>query len=168
MIAFDITINGRPYGETEEITAVTIVAEYVAGRRSERVSVHGQSADGRLQWLDAHLSIGDEIRVRIVEASDAATSSPSGCNYCGRSVGDVLKLVTGNKLAICDDCTKRFADSLKSGSALPIGASIHDDPEQACGFCGRDPREVTGVIVRNGAAICAECVRTCEDLVREG
>jgi len=167
VIALDITINGTEYGGGEEITAVTVVAEYVGGRRGDRVSVHGQSSDGRLQWLDAHLSIGDEIRVRIVETSSASSSIPEACSFCVREAREVAKLVTGTKVGICDDCTKRFAASVKSGAALPIGASIQDDPQQACGFCGEDGSAVGGVIVRNGAAICGQCIRTCEELTEE-
>jgi hypothetical protein len=163
MIAFEITINGTPYGETEELTAVTVVAEHVGGRKSERVTVHGQSSDGNLQWLDSHLSIGDEIRIRIVEASGAG-SVPTGCSFCARELAEITRLIQGKTVAICDDCTKRFGVSLKSSAALPIGASIHDDPQQACGFCGQDARDVGGLIVRNASAICPACVRACEDL----
>ena len=163
-IALEVNINGTRYGESEELSAVTIVAEHVGGRKAHRVTVHGQSFEGQLQWLDSHLSIGDQITVRVVEASDTAATTPSGCNFCGREVPELVRLIQGTTVAICDDCTKRFADSLRNGTALPIGASIRDAPADPCGFCGLDPREVAGVVVRNGAAICGQCIRTCEEL----
>jgi hypothetical protein len=167
VIAFEIRINGTPYAESEEITAVTVVAEYVGGVKSERVSVHGQSSDGRIQWLDANLSIGDEVRIRIVEASASVAFAPTGCSFCARELPDVVRLIQGVTVAICDDCTMGFAASLKDGAALPLGAAIHDQPAQKCGFCGQGAPEVAGVLVRNAAAICGQCVRTCEELVAE-
>ncbi len=167
MITFEISINGTPYAESEDLTAVTVVAELIGGRRGERVTVHGQSSEGQLQWLDSNLSIGDEIRIRIVEAVEAAETWERGCSFCAREIPEIERMIQGPKVAICSDCTNRFAESLSHGSALPVGASIHDDPQQPCGFCGKDPRDTGGVIVRNGAAICGECVRICEELVNE-
>ena len=164
MIAFEILINGTVYNESDDITAVTVVAEQVRGGQSERVSVHGQSVDGRIQWLDSHLSIGDEIRIRIVESSGAASDLATGCNFCGRESEELDRLVSGRSVAICDDCTIRFAETLKSSAPLPIGASIRDDPKRGCDFCGKHGHDVGGLLVRNGAAICPECVRSCEDL----
>lgn len=167
MIAFEILINGTRYGESEDISAVTVVAEQIPRRPSERVTVHGQSVDGQIQWLDSHLSIGDEIRIRVIEASGSRANVPSGCNFCGRGTSEIARLILGRAVAVCDNCTSRFASSLKSGSALPIGASIHDDPKRGCDFCGQHGHDVGGLIVRNAATICPECVHSCEDLFAE-
>ena len=146
MIVFEILINGTRYGESQDISAVTVVAERVLGRPSDRVTVHGQSLDGHAQWLDSHLSIGDEIRIRITEASGAGTD-PGGCHFCGREASEIPRLIQGRSVAICDQCTTHFADALKSSSALPIGASIHDAPNRGCDFCGQHGHEVGGLIV---------------------
>ena len=167
VIAFEILINGTRYGESEEITAVTVVADQVAGRQSERVTVHGQSVDGRIQWLDSHLATGDEILIRISEARGFGSDAPIGCNFCGREVPDVVRLIQGRSVAICDSCTKRFAESLKFSRALPVGTSIHDDPTRGCEFCGQHGHDVGGLLVRNDATICPGCVRSCEDLFAE-
>jgi ClpX C4-type zinc finger protein len=167
MIAFEITINGTQYAESEEITAITVVTDQIGGRKSDRVSVHGQTSEGRIQWLDAHLSIGDEIRIRIADATDGTSSEPTGCSFCARELAEVTKLIQGMTVAICNDCTNHFALSLKEGVALPLGASIHDDPRETCGFCGQGSPDVAGVVVRNGSAVCAQCVRSCEDLFNE-
>jgi ribosomal protein L24E len=166
VIAFEISINGTVYTQTDEITAVTLVAELVNRRNSDRVSLHALSADGKLQWLDAHLAIGDEIRVRLIDAADVISTGPEGCSFCGREVADVRNLIQSLKTSICDSCTRLFADYIRSGERLPLGASIRDQAA-ACGFCGRAAEETGGVVVRNAAAICPECIHACEDIVEE-
>jgi hypothetical protein len=47
---------------------------------------------------------------------------------------------------------------------LPVGAFIRDVPPWKCGFCGKEPGAVPGVFVRNGAAICPECLRVAADI----
>jgi hypothetical protein len=37
--------------------------------------------------------------------------------------------------------------------------------DQRFGFCLRDP-DVAGLLVRNAAAICPECLRACVDMTR--
>jgi hypothetical protein len=50
------------------------------------------------------------------------------------------------------------------GAALPVGASIHDQGDAQCGFCRKSPPDVPGLIVRNAAAICPECLRARVDI----
>ena len=148
MIGFEIRINGDVYAESDEMTAVTVVSEQVTGRESDRVTVHGQSVDGRIQWLDSHLSIGDEIRITIVETASTNTETPTGCSFCGREMVDIGRLIQGRTVSICDNCAIRFAESLRSSSALPMGTSVHDDPKRGCDLCGRHGHDVAGLLVR--------------------
>jgi hypothetical protein len=163
---FQITINGRPYCEAADIGAVTLVVESVPRRGGDRVSIHARSAvDDTVQWLGAHLGVGDEVHIRIVEAVENIDAGPEGCSFCGRDIHELKKLVTGRKLGICDGCIAAFASSLKSGTPLPVGASLRDEPEWTCSHCSRRPPEIAGVVVRNGAAICAECLRASSDIL---
>jgi len=166
MVAFRVSINGKPYCETEDITAITLVAELMNRRNRDRVTLHASSADDRtLQWLNAQLGVGDEIQVRIIDASEIVDSSPTGCNFCGRSIHELENLVQGTDVAICNHCVTAFAATVKNGTHLPLGASIRDDSERSCGFCRKQPGDVPGVVVRNGAAICPECLRACSDII---
>ena len=87
MVAFEITINGKPYCESEDITVLTMVVEEIQRRGGQRISLHASGAsEGPLQFLAANLGVGDEIVVRIVEASEGAESGPAGApSAAGRS-----------------------------------------------------------------------------------
>jgi hypothetical protein len=165
MVAFQIRINGTPHCETEDITAVTIVAEHVARAGVERVSIHASSgAEEKLQWLGAHLGVGDEIQIRIVDAAEIKDTAPDACSFCGRDIHELEKIVQGMDVSICDGCISSFAEALRESARLPLGASIRDGADQHCGFCRSKSGVVAGVIVRNEAAICPECLRACKDI----
>jgi hypothetical protein len=163
--AFQITINGKPYGESEDITVVTMVAEQVRGSKGERISLYASGGESQVRWLAANLTVGDEVVVRIVDASEVEDALPLGCNFCGRDIHDVSHLLHGPAAAICDGCIASFSEAVKNVGSLPLGASIRDDPEWTCGFCTNQPGRIPGVVVRNGAAICPECLRACVDIL---
>jgi hypothetical protein len=75
------------------------------------------------------------------------------------------KLVQGTDVAICDTCTTGLSRAIKDGAPLPVGSSIRDASDLLCGFCRNKSGHVTGVVVRNGAAICPECLRTCAEII---
>jgi hypothetical protein len=64
MIAFQISINGRKYCESEDISVLTMVAEEIQRRQAFRISLHAGGPDSPLQWLTANLRVGDEIAIR--------------------------------------------------------------------------------------------------------
>jgi hypothetical protein len=64
-----------------------------------------------------------------------------------------------------DELRGRADTAVHKGSALPVGASFLDDSGLPCRFCGKPPRTGTAVVVRNGAAVCAECLRTGADIL---
>jgi hypothetical protein len=70
--------------------------------------------------------------------------------------------------AICDSCLSSFGNVVLRGAALPLGVSIRETGDgPACAFCEKRPPDVPAVLVRNDAAICPGCLRSCVDL-REG
>jgi ClpX C4-type zinc finger len=175
MVAFEITINGERHCGADDITAVTVVADWVQRRQADRVSVHVGRAEGSgalgerpLHWLGAHLGPGDVVTIHIVEAVETRKETPSACSFCGSGVGDIASLVEGRDVAICNLCIATLGAAVKAGGPLPLGASLRDDPEWPCGFCGTPPGDIPGVLVRNGSAICAECLRSCSDIAQSG
>jgi len=172
MIAFELLINGERWYVSQDVTAVTMAVDWVQRRRAERVSIHVGCPEGidasperQVHWLDAHLGIGDEVTIRIVDALEMVASDHGECSYCGAGVDAVVSVVVGRRVAICGSCVAQFDAVLVSGAALPVGASLHDDPSRGCGFCGKFFGDVAGLIVRNGVAICPECMRTCADII---
>ena len=164
MVAFHVSINGKTYCESEAITALTMATEEMR-RGGCRISLHAAAGESALQWLTADLSIGDEIVIRIVDADDVEDAEPPGCSFCGRDLLDVSSIVLGGTARLCDRCTDAFATALENARELPLGASIRDEPEWMCGFCANKPGNVPGVIVRNGAAVCPECLRVCSEIL---
>jgi hypothetical protein len=174
MVAFEISINGERRCVGEEITAVTVVADWVHKRHAERVSIHvggaegsGYSGETQPQWLGAHLRAGDEVLIRIVEVVEEVPAGTRDCSFCGAGNRDIASLVQGLQVGICNGCIASFDAFLKSRAQLPLGASIQDQPDQECGFCGKQSGEIAGLLTRNGAAICAECLRSCSDLIAD-
>jgi hypothetical protein len=45
-----------------------------------------------------------------------------------------------------------------------IRFEIRVNGEARCGFCLMAPPDVAGLLVRNGSAICPQCVRVCAEL----
>ena len=165
MVTFQISINGKPYCESDDITTVTMVAEEIR-RDACRISLHAGGSETSLQWLAADLKAGDEIVIRVVEFEEPEFTGPSGCSFCGREIHEVLRLIQGRSAAICDACIRGFSAAVKNGTELPLGASLRDEPEWVCGFCGNQPGNIPGVVVRNGAALCPECLRACSDVLQ--
>jgi len=166
LITFQISINGKTYHESEEITVLTMIVEEVRRRMEPRISLHaGSAGEGALQWLKPNLGVGDEIVIRIVETAEQEDSESLMCSFCGREAHEVSNLIAGQSAFICDGCIQGFGSALRDGTALPLGASIRDEYEWACGICDKHPGAIPGVIVRNGAAICPECLHACSDIL---
>lgn len=167
MVGFKITVNGKRYCESDDISVVTMVAEHIRRRSGYRISLHAGSGDGPLQWLAADLKVDDEIVIRVTDMSEIEEGPSPACSFCARPVHEVSKLIQGPDTAICDGCIKSLSTAVRNATELPAGASIRDDPDSTCGFCSNQPSNAVGVIVRNGATICPECLRVCSDMVAE-
>jgi len=163
---FQISVNGKPYCESEDLTALTMVVEEVR-HEGHRISLHVRAGEAPVQWLAANLTIGDEIVIRVVDPAEFEAADPLGCSFCGRDVHDVSNVIQGPSAAICDQCIASFSDAVQQKSLLLFGASIRDEPEWSCGLCATHSGSVSGVIVRNGAAVCPECLRACVEIIAD-
>ena len=114
---------------------------------------------------------GDEITIRVIEDAELhenAYPAPESCSFCGSSHHDVRGLLAAHHQAICDSCLSSFSAVVLRSLPLPIGASIRKAAGGPnCLFCDKTPPDVPAVLVRNDAAICPGCLRSCVDL-REG
>jgi hypothetical protein len=170
MAAFEILVNGERRFIGEDVTAITLAADWVSRREGDRVSLHvgvGGPEERRVQYLGADLLPGDEVAIRVLSDEESwATSdqSPELCSYCGSDFHCVRSLVAGPQVAICDSCLTLFHAVVANGAPLPVGASIHERNDVRCGFCQKSPPEVAGLLMRNAAAICPECLRACAEM----
>jgi hypothetical protein len=171
MVAFEISVNGQRRFVGDDVTAITLAADWVARRKADRVSLHvgvGEPGERQVQYLGADLGPGDEISIRVLsdEGSEADGGAPESCSFCGSSMHEIASLVAGPQVAICDSCLVSFDAVVAHGAPLPVGASIREQGDVRCGFCQKGPPELAGLLVRNAAAICPECLRACVDMTR--
>jgi ClpX C4-type zinc finger len=172
MVAFEISVNGQRRFVGDDVTAITLAADWVARRKADRVSLHvgvGEPGERQVQYLGADLGPGDEIAIRVLteeEGEAAESGAPESCSFCGSSMHDIRSLVSGPQVAICDTCLSSFDAFVAHGVPLPVGASIREQGDVRCGFCQKGPPQIAGLLFRNAAAICPECLRACVDMTR--
>jgi hypothetical protein len=169
--AFEISVNGKRRFVGEDVRAITLAADSVTNRGVEKVYLHvgvGEAGEWEVQYLGRDLRPGDEISIRVLADCESPTDTgwpPQSCSFCGNNRRRIISLVAGPEAAICDGCIADFHAFITHGAALPAGASIHGGGESHCGFCHKAPPEVPGLLARNGAAICPECLHACMDLL---
>ena len=162
-------MNEKGFCESDDLTTFTMVVEDLRNSEEQRVSLHAQAGDGPLQWLAANLKIGDTVKIEVVDLVAGAESENEefACGFCGRDMHAVRNLIQGQDVAICDGCTMAFSEAVRTGGRLPTGAIIQDEPKWVCGFCSKVAAGMAGVIVRNAAAICPECLSACNDILQD-
>jgi hypothetical protein len=172
MATFEIRVNGERRFAGSEVTAITLSIDPLSPPKRERISVIvgvGDPLEPEVQYLGSDLLPGDEIAIQVLPDSDRPVDDGEAsdcCSFCGGGVYLVRSLVAGPRVAICDSCLASFEAALRGSAPLPVGASIQDRGEALCGFCLRTPPEVAGLLVRNMAAVCPECLRACADIAR--
>lgn len=168
MIVFELLVNGEPRFRGQGVRAVTLVSDWIAKRSRDRVQLHvgaGEPGFEEVHHLGADLVAGDEITIRLLdEAPPEDDDARMTCSFCARDHSHFQSLVSGPRIAICDTCVASFGSVLYERGPLPLGTSVHDRGDLACGFCLKTPPDVPGLLVRNGAGICPECVRVCADI----
>ena len=162
-----VSINGEPYCDGEDFTTITMAVDEVSRRAERRITLYASGGDGHLKWMTADLTAGDQIVIEIVDAAAERRSEPPHCDFCGRDVFEARTLLHGTTGSICDVCIMEFSTAVHRAGPLPIGASFRGAPALPCRFCGKEPPAIEGVVMRNGAAICAECLRTSADLLSD-
>lgn len=98
------------------------------------------------------------------------------CSFCGKRRREVLKLISGPRVFICNECVALCVGILEKEKAaeaarLPLdvhhrqseekGASLH------CSFCGKPQRDVEVLIAGGEAWICNECLEISVEIVEE-
>ena len=103
------------------------------------------------------------------------------CTFCGKSQDQVRKLIAGPYVYICDGCIGLATRVIRSGEAArtalgPMAVAAAKTEGVRCSFCGKNRGEAAGVAVmptvtvqktRASAAICAECLALCDEILVE-
>jgi hypothetical protein len=87
------------------------------------------------------------------------------CTWCGRPSDEVSKLIAGPNVYICDSCTEAAEQSLikTEGSVLLRRAKAKE--KGRCSFCRKHCSEKRALVVGRTANVCAECLRTCREIL---
>ena len=104
------------------------------------------------------------------------------CSFCGRARREVLKLISGPRIFICDACVKACVEIATSHEnpggpgarqvrLLAVGAEARGIPKH-CGFCGEHRRESRVSFGSTNPAspercICAGCIGLCIELMEK-
>lgn len=124
-----------------------------------------------LEWLNHDLAVGDEITIRIIQAS--ACDEPQSkevtyleCSFCGKKQAEVVKLIAGPAVYICNECVGDCSKALAIGEPTGrITMIIGKTAEARCSFCGQKPIDVVGIVGVPIARICNQCVKICGDVL---
>lgn len=192
MKCFEVTINGEKVctagvGDDGVLTSIVsfVKSSRAADETRESQDNYSENLDLRvggltnrefgltehLEWLHQDLAVGDEVVIRIIEAS--VCDEPKNkevtylqCSFCGKNQAEVVKLIAGPAVYICDECVGTSSDALTAGEATGSITEIIDKTAEArCSFCGKKPIEVAGIVGVPTVRICNECVRICQDIL---
>jgi ClpX C4-type zinc finger len=146
------------------------------GLSHQRVHQIVEEAGGSRRWLRSRA---------ITWGSGRPVGPGSGallaCTFCGKHQKQVRKLIAGPMVYICDGCITLAGSVAREGQAArtalgPIAAVPEEEHRVKCSFCGKNRGQVDGLAVvptvtagkgNASAAICAECLDLCDEIVAE-
>ena len=156
-----------------------------------RLHLHGSS----LRELAAGLGLSHQRVHQIVEEAGGSrrwirgpdqgpnrTHHRLSCTFCGKTQDEVLKLIAGPGVYICDGCVTLarhvIADSVTvTTDRGPLHAVPAQQPRARCNFCGKQRDQVAGQaaipVLATGKAgpghaiICDECLDLCDEIITD-
>jgi ClpX C4-type zinc finger len=87
------------------------------------------------------------------------------CTFCGRPPSEVLKLIRGPNVFICDRCVADAERALAgaSGAALTLAAG----GKAACSFCGKRRSPGKPMTLGPSSNVCDACVGLCRQILAD-
>ena len=192
MKCFEVTINGEKVctaglGDDGVLTSIVSFVEISNASDETEESQVNNSENFKLrvgglmnresgvtehvEWLRQGLDVGDEIVIRIIEAT--VCDEPKNkevtdlkCSFCDKKQFEVATLIAGPGVYICDECVGSCTDALAARESTgSITMIIDKTAEERCSFCGKKPIEVVGIVGMPTALICNECVKICQEIL---
>ncbi len=109
-------------------------------------------------------NLAEEKIIDLTQAAQAARERPrsgrsmrgsrEACSVCARHHSEVDRLMSGNRVYICNLCVS-YVHQHRDDQAVP------DKEEHLCSFCGSSVFEVEGMYEANKLLICNRCLDTC-------
>ncbi len=95
---------------------------------------------------------------RSIRSASSGGSSVS-CSLCGRGATQVDRLMSGNRVLICNLCISQI-------HAHRQELRVPDHEDSGCGFCQKSVFEVENLYRARGLLICSLCLDTCVSLLQ--
>lgn len=192
MKCFEVTINGEKVctagvGDDGVLTSILslVMRSKASDESGESQKDNSDNLDLRVgglinresgesehvEWFHQGLAVGDEIMIRIIEASvcdepDEKEVRKIQCSFCEKKQYDVAKLIAGPSVYICNECIGSCTDALATGESTgKITMIIDKTAEERCSFCGKKPMEVVRIVGGPAARICNECIKICHEIL---
>jgi len=192
MKCFEVTINGERVctagvGDDGVLTSILslVMSSNASDQNGESQNDNSENLDLRVgglanrehgvsehvEWLHQSLAVGDEIVIRIIEASacdepETKEETKFHCSFCDKKQFDVAKLIAGPGVYICNECIGSCTDALATGESTgSITTIIDQTAEERCSFCGKKPIEVVRIVGVPAARICNECIKICQEIL---
>ena len=192
MKCFEVTINRKKVctagvGDDGVLTSiVTFVKRNNSSEGTEKVPANdsenldlrvgglanrGPGVTEQVEWLHQSLAVGDEITIKIVEASECDEPNTKEvtyvqCSFCSKKQAEVVKLIAGPAVFICNDCVDCCSTALTTREPTGNITMILSKAAQAeCSFCGQLPTQVHGIVGVPTARICDQCIKICREIL---
>jgi hypothetical protein len=155
---------------------------YVLGISHQRVHQIIEGAGGARPWRTS-IRVG---RKRGEQAAESGVPGAGGagerplarqvaCSFCGRDMEQVMMVIAGPGVAICNECVTLAGNVIVTGqiAATPLsavtslGADGADVTGVRCSFCAKRPHQVSGLAGAAAGAICTECLALCREIIAE-
>jgi hypothetical protein len=141
-------------------------------------------AGGSLREIAQALSISHQRVQQIVSDAGGSwwrrvwrtrTVGPAAvCTWCGRPPSEVLKLIAGPNVFICDACVeaaeKTATGRAGAGPFAPmkeknVVLAVPGVRRRRCAFCGKGPGKTRALVSAPTGHVCSDCVRVCREIL---
>ena len=132
-------------------------------------------AGGSLREIAEALSLSHQRVQQIVSESGGSwwsrvwrsrkVNPDAVCTWCGRPPAEVPKLIAGPHVYVCDACVGAAEKTRKGRPAAPFRGVMKKSVTARCAFCAKRAGADRPLIAAPSGRICAECLRTCRDIL---
>ena len=115
------------------------------------------------------------------ERARASSGQPLRCSFCNKTADEVLKLVAGPAVYICDECVDICVDIMaddprfRASPMDPVGAThphttarVRARNAATCSLCGNTALVDQWLPIENRGVLCGACADAVEDALAQG